>query len=114
MNVRQLYKTLCSTFGVTVDDLLGRSQCRHAVTPRQVGMYLAKELGESYRSAAWIFNRTDHTTALNAHDKIRAKKAIDREFSKTVDKCRAKVESVWWEGQVWRQDQGEAMKAIWS
>lgn len=86
-NAGRLYKALCCRFKVSRDELLGNVQDRRVVIPRQVGMTIARELGHSYAGAAWFFNRTDHTTAIQACKRTR-ERMKDPEFARTVEQCR--------------------------
>lgn len=53
-------------YGVRIDDILGKSQSKECVFPRQVAMYLCREnLGMSYVKIGNIFSR-DHSTVMSS------------------------------------------------
>ena len=54
-------------FGLTVEDLCGKSRRRPLVTARQIGMYVFRELTDfSYPKIAEEFGGRDHTTVMHA------------------------------------------------
>ncbi|VIO73860.1 helix-turn-helix domain-containing protein [Bradyrhizobium ivorense] len=60
-------------YGRTVGDILSPRRAKDLIMPRQVAMYLAKELTlKSLTEIAHRFARSDHTTILWAHRKIEA------------------------------------------
>ncbi len=65
-----IMKRVCAAFGITQKELLGPSRLRRVLLPRQVAMYLARELaGLSLPRIGAAFGR-DHTTVLHACRKI--------------------------------------------
>jgi len=57
-------------FGLTVDDLKGKSRVGALVEARQIAMYLCREMTElSYPDIGRLFNK-DHTTPLTSHRKV--------------------------------------------
>lgn len=53
-------------YGVRIDDILGKSQSKECVLPRQVAMYLCREnLGMSYVKIGSVFSR-DHSTVMSS------------------------------------------------
>jgi hypothetical protein len=66
-----LTRVVCERYGVTPDDLQGKSRTQKLVKPRQVWAYLAHELLKlSYPQAGRYLGGRDHTTTLHAHRKI--------------------------------------------
>lgn len=58
-------------YEVSVEKILGRSRVQHIVRPRQIAMYLSRELtDESFPNIGKEFGGKDHTTVLYAHEKI--------------------------------------------
>ena len=59
-------------FDLTVDDLTGTRCNKQIVTPRQIAMYLARELTDfSLPKIGEEFGGRDHTTVIHAHEKIK-------------------------------------------
>ncbi|MDO4573092.1 MAG: chromosomal replication initiator protein DnaA [Clostridia bacterium] len=68
----QLIKeTVADFYSVSVDSLLSERRDREIVLPRQVAMYLCHSmLGLPYKRISTLFDRNDHTTAINACRRI--------------------------------------------
>lgn len=58
-------------FNVTVTDLKGKKRVKSIVVPRQIAMYLSRELTDaSLPKIGQEFGGKDHTTVIHAHEKI--------------------------------------------
>lgn len=76
-DVGAIIRRVAIAFGISEKDLLGTSRLRTFLRPRQVAMYLARELtGLSLPRIAAAFGR-DHTTVLHAYRKIIAERQTD-------------------------------------
>ncbi|MBO0939496.1 chromosomal replication initiator protein DnaA [Fibrella sp. HMF5335] len=74
-------------YNVTIADLKSKSRKREVVHPRQVAMYLAKEMTElSLKSIGYHFGGRDHSTVIHAiqlvNDLIKEKAEIREEIAK--------------------------------
>jgi len=74
-------------FHVTMADLKGKKRNKQIVIPRQIAMYLSRELTDSSLPRIGSeFGGKDHTTVIHSHDKIAAAlEANDSELQKTID-----------------------------
>jgi hypothetical protein len=71
-SLRDIEAAACARFGLTVEQLRGPKKVRGIVRPRQIVMYLAREMTPlSYPRIGAHFNR-DHTTVLSGERRIRA------------------------------------------
>lgn len=80
--VDQIQKAICTYHRVDVEDLLGPCRARWIVRPRQQAMYFAKLL--TARSLPFIggrFGKRDHTTVINAVNRVRILVGKDAEFA---------------------------------
>lgn len=76
LSISKIQENVAKFYNITVKDLKGRRRVKAIVTPRQIAMYLARELTEtSFPKIGEEFGGKDHTTVLHAHEKI--KKLID-------------------------------------
>jgi len=83
-NLATIIKRVCAAFGVTQKELLGTSRLRSVLVPRQVAMYLARELtGLSLPRIAATFAR-DHTTVLHACRKVEEATRVDLKLAATL------------------------------
>jgi chromosomal replication initiator protein len=90
-DVAGIVKRVAAAFGVTERDLLGPSRLRRVMVPRQVAMYLAREVGGlSLPRIGAAFGR-DHTTVLHACRKVEAEIAGDERLAGVVRQLRAEL-----------------------
>jgi chromosomal replication initiator protein len=72
-------------FSVSVQDMLGASRVREILVPRQIAMYLGKKyLRMSYVRLGESFGNRDHTTVMNAIEKIEDKLQNDPQLLREV------------------------------
>src|SRR5262249_4641242 len=87
-DVGVIVKRVAATFGVTEKELLGPSRLRRVMVPRQVAMYLAREVCRlSLPRIGSAFER-DHTTVLHAVRKVEADLDCDPVLSAMVAQLR--------------------------
>lgn len=73
IDIRRIQEIVCEYFSMTAKDLLGSRRDQRIVRPRQVAMYLCKELtGASYPEIGTQFGGKDHTTVIHACRKVEA------------------------------------------
>lgn len=71
IKIEDILRIISRHFGVTKGDLLSQRRHRSVVWPRQIGMYLAKQLtARSLPEIGRRFGNRDHTTVLHAVRKI--------------------------------------------
>ena len=67
----QVLRAVADVFGLSPDDLLGRSRSRDVALPRQVAMYLMREeVNASLPQIGEALGGRDHTTVMYACDKV--------------------------------------------
>jgi chromosomal replication initiator protein len=68
---QEIIKTVCSYYTIKPGDIRGRRRLKEFVRPRQVAMYLLRDLTEApLTEIAGLLGRSDHTTALHGVKKI--------------------------------------------
>ncbi|MCF6318699.1 MAG: chromosomal replication initiator protein DnaA [Proteobacteria bacterium] len=71
ITIENIQKQIVNYYNIRQSDLLSKKRTRSLVRPRQMGMYLAKELTDkSLPEIGDAFGGRDHTTVLYAHKKI--------------------------------------------
>ncbi len=71
LSISQIQEDVADYYQITVDDLKGKRRVKTIVMPRQIAMYLARELTDSsFPKIGAEFGGKDHTTVLHAHEKI--------------------------------------------
>ncbi len=67
----RIIKAVSEDYGITTDDILGKSQSRECALPRQVAMYLCRDqLNLPFMKIGDIFNR-DHSTVMSSVKRIK-------------------------------------------
>lgn len=85
ITVDNIQKTVADYFKIKVSDLFSKKRTRQIARPRQVAMWLAKNLtSQSYPSIGEAFGGRDHTTVLHAVRTIESLRAKDNELNHDV------------------------------
>jgi chromosomal replication initiator protein len=92
-SVTEIQDLACQHFGLTSEELLSSSRTARIAWPRQVAMYLSRELTEeSLPVIGRHFGGRDHTTVLHAWRRTTAKLASDSHSRQAVDNLRHSLE----------------------
>ena len=86
ITIDHIQRKVSESFGVKFSDFKAKNRTRAVAFPRQIAMYLARQL--THASLAEIgraFGGKDHTTVLHAVDKVQKLIEEDPKFRKTVD-----------------------------
>ena len=85
ITVENIQKTVAEYYKIKVADLFSSKRTRQIVRPRQVAMWLAKNLtSQSYPSIGEAFGGRDHTTVLHAVRTIESLRGRDIELNHDV------------------------------
>ncbi|MCQ1531683.1 chromosomal replication initiator protein DnaA [Lutispora saccharofermentans] len=80
-------------FNVKVEDFNAKKRTRSIVYPRQIAMYLCREMTDlSLPKIGEEFGR-DHTTIMHAYDKISSDMNIDPELKNIINDLKSKIEN---------------------
>ncbi len=86
VDVQKIQQEVAKRFNVDVCDIKGKCRSKEIVIPRQVAMYLARQLTEtSLPAIGKAFGGKDHTTVLHACKKIEEKLTKDKSFASLVE-----------------------------
>lgn len=70
-DVHRIQTVVCEYFKITLDDLKGKKRTQNINYPRQVAIYLCRELAkESFPKIGTYFGGRDHSTIISSHTKI--------------------------------------------
>lgn len=91
ISVEQILKCVATIFQVKVSDLRGNTRTKDVVLPRQVAMYLAKEMiNESLMMLGASFGKT-HSTILHACKNIEKKVVTDENLRRQIGMIRKNI-----------------------
>ena len=86
ITIEQIQRKVGDFFGIKQSDMKAKSRTKAVAFPRQVAMYLSRQLTHaSLAEVGRAFGGKDHTTVLHAVDKIQTLLQEDPKLRKTVD-----------------------------
>ncbi|HIP06847.1 MAG TPA: chromosomal replication initiator protein DnaA [Mariprofundaceae bacterium] len=87
ISVENIQKTVANYFNIRTKDMRSKVRKRNIAYPRQVAMYLSKELTKmSMPEIAEKFEKKDHTTILYAHRKIQKECLEKSDFKQEIQR----------------------------
>jgi chromosomal replication initiator protein len=92
LDSKSILKMVAEVFGIKTEDILGKSQCREFVLPRQIAMYLCRQtLKMPYTKIGSFFSR-DHSTVMTSVKSISQSVADkNKEISSCLNQIQRKV-----------------------
>lgn len=85
VTIQQIQKLVASTYKLTGEELISKNNARHISHPRQVAMYLCKNLTKhSYPEIGRAFGGKHHTTVIHSVEKIEALVATDETLQRLI------------------------------
>src|SRR5699024_532101 len=93
LTIPAIQNKVAKYYHVTVAELKGRKRVKAIVIPRQVAMYLSRELTDSsLPRIGQEFGGKDHTTVIHAYEKITESIANDPGLEREVDELKAELQ----------------------
>jgi chromosomal replication initiator protein len=90
--IEKIQEAVAGHYGLTVAKLTSASREQKIALPRQVAMYLCRELAkEKFQSIAEKFNKKDHTTVIAAVDRVKGLIETDEAVRTAVAQLGAKL-----------------------
>jgi len=94
LSIEIIQKAVCEFYGLRMNELKAKDNSKRVVVPRQVAMWLARELTQSsLPEIARAFGDKHHTTVLHSIAKICRQRATDKELNKTLNRLLASLDS---------------------
>lgn len=86
---------ICNFYAINEKELLSESKMRYLSLPRQISMYLCKEIisDATLMEIAKHFNKKDHTTISYAHTKIKKEMEKDEKFKIEIEKITENIKN---------------------
>jgi chromosomal replication initiator protein len=92
VTIEYIIKTVCDYFKISAREMLSQRRSRYLVRPRQIAMYLTKNLtSKSLPDIGREFAGRDHTTVIYSVKTIDKLKGRDEEMSKAIEKLKNKI-----------------------
>ena len=87
ITIEAIQRAVAENFGMRVSDLKQKNNSRNVVVPRQIAMYLAKQMTEaSLPEIGRQFGNKHHTTVMHSIGKIDEQRRSDKDLHRTLNK----------------------------
>ncbi|NEU32659.1 chromosomal replication initiator protein DnaA [bacterium LRH843] len=94
LTIIDIQKLIGEHYQLKLEDFKARKRTRSVAFPRQIAMYLSRELTDaSLPKIGSEFGGRDHTTVIHAHEKISAMLAKDQEFQEKIQEIMDQLRS---------------------
>ncbi|MBB5174784.1 chromosomal replication initiator protein DnaA [Texcoconibacillus texcoconensis] len=94
ITIQDVQQTIAEQFDVKVEELKAKKRTKTVAFPRQIAMYLSRELTESsLPKIGNEFGGRDHTTVIHAHEKISKMMAEDQDLQKQIQDLSEQLKS---------------------
>ncbi|MBQ8892708.1 MAG: chromosomal replication initiator protein DnaA [Bacilli bacterium] len=91
-NISKVQKVVADFFQISVDDLKGKKRSSSVAFPRQIAMYLSRDvLNESFQRIGLEFGGRDHSTVMHSCEKIESDIKSTKSIRETVDKIKKNI-----------------------
>ncbi len=85
ITIQKIQKAVAANFKISVAELISKSNTQHISGPRQIAMYLCKQLTKhSYPAIGRAFGGKHHTTVMHSYAKVDSLRRRDSEMQKLV------------------------------
>ena len=87
-----IIQVVADHFGIKAEDITSKKRTAEIVVPRQVVMYLCRELTDiSLKNIAKVLDKKDHSTIINGIQKIQDEINNDSDFANQINIIRKKI-----------------------
>ncbi|GGN95245.1 chromosomal replication initiator protein DnaA [Saccharibacillus kuerlensis] len=94
ITIQDIQQRVGEYYNLKMEDFKARKRTKAIAFPRQVAMYLSRELTDySLPKIGEAFGGRDHTTVIHAHEKISQSLKVDQELSKVVHNLTEKIKN---------------------
>jgi len=94
ISIEAIQRAVAEQFGMKVADLKQKNNSRNVVVPRQIAMYLAKQMTEaSLPEIGRQFGNKHHTTVMHSISKIDEQRRTDKDLHRTINKLQEQLNS---------------------
>jgi chromosomal replication initiator protein len=92
ITIEAIQRAVAEQFGMKISDLKQKNNSRNVVVPRQIAMYLAKQMTEaSLPEIGRQFGNKHHTTVMHSIGKIDEQRRADKDLHRTLNKLQEQL-----------------------
>ena len=94
ITIQDIQQKVGEYYNLRLEDFKARKRTKAVAFPRQIAMYLSRELTDySLPKIGEAFGGRDHTTVIHAHEKITQSLKTDQELFKVVNNITEKIKN---------------------
>ncbi|WP_188207413.1 chromosomal replication initiator protein DnaA [Alkalibacillus aidingensis] len=94
ITIKGIQEVIAHRFNIQIEDFAAKKRTKSIAFPRQIAMYLARELTDfSLPRIGDEFGGRDHTTVIHAHEKISKMLAEDIQLQREIDEITEQIKS---------------------
>jgi chromosomal replication initiator protein len=95
ISLEEIQKLVADHFKVKVADLKSSTRAKPIVVPRQISMYLIKKfLDKSLVDIGKAFGGKDHTTVMNALERVQHLQSTDQDIMKDIEELETRIHNI--------------------
>jgi len=92
LSIDNIIRVVAEYFALTPNDLKGKKKSQNIVFPRQIAMYIGREMTDySTTELGQDFGGRDHTTVMHSIDKIKGKLLTDPSLDSTIESLKRSI-----------------------
>ncbi|OYD07912.1 chromosomal replication initiator protein DnaA [Paludifilum halophilum] len=92
IGIQEIQQTVSNYYHMKVEDLKGKKRTKNVALPRQIAMYLSREMTDaSLPKIGEEFGGRDHSTVIHAHEKISRTLSMDQNMQKAIHDIQQKL-----------------------
>ncbi|MGD9677752.1 MAG: chromosomal replication initiator protein DnaA [Vulcanibacillus sp.] len=92
ITIELIQQVVASNYNLKIDELKGKKRIQNVVFPRQIAMYIVRELTDnSLPKIGEEFGGRDHSTVIHAYEKIKNKLLTDPQLENTINNLIEKI-----------------------
>ena len=95
VTIEDIMQVVGQFYGLKIEDFKARKRTKSVAFPRQIAMYLSRELTDySLPKIGEAFGGRDHTTVIHAHEKIARDLEHDQELYKIINSIKTQIKNL--------------------
>lgn len=95
ISLEEIQKLVADHFKVKMTDLKSSTRAKPIVVPRQISMYLIKKfLDKSLVDIGKAFGGKDHTTVMNALERVQHLQSVDQDIMKDIEELETRIHNI--------------------
>jgi chromosomal replication initiator protein len=92
ITLERVMQAVCEHFGVSLDEVQSRIRSKNLVVPRQIAMYICREMTDHSLPDIGRYFKRDHSTVIHGHGKVRDLLDEDPVFAKMIEELMERIQ----------------------